>query len=100
MPQRPRAVSPTARRTTYDPRAAVPNRRPGYPYGGPRTVPGRPVRPGFRRGPGGMYQGRGAPVKGGQVSTKEMSAHKMVIKIEGETSLHGLAAKMSSCRWA
>jgi translation initiation factor IF-2 len=96
MPQRPRAVSPTARRTTYDPRAAVPNRRPGYPYGGPRTVPGRPVRPGFRRGPGGMYQGRGAPVKGGQVSTKEMSAHKMVIKIEGETSLHGLAAKMST----
>ena len=95
MPQRPRVTSPAARRTTYDPRAAVPNRRPGYPYGGPRTVPGRPVRPGFRRGPGGMYQGRGMPTKGGQVSTKEMSAHKMVIKIEGETSLHSLAGKMS-----
>jgi translation initiation factor IF-2 len=95
MPQRPRVTNPAARRTTYDPRAAVPNRRPGYPYGGPRTVPGRPVRPGFRRGPGGMYQGRGMPTKGGQVSTKEMSAHKMVIKIEGETSLHSLAGKMS-----
>jgi translation initiation factor IF-2 len=29
------------------------------------------------------------------VSTKEMSAHKMVVKIEGETSLQNLAGKMS-----
>ncbi len=52
------------------------------------------MRPGFRRGPGG-YRGhhqRRGPV---EVSTKEMSAEKMVIKIDGETSLQGLAHKMS-----
>jgi translation initiation factor IF-2 len=92
MPQRPR-TTPGPRRTTYDPRANVPNRRPGYGYG-QRPVPGRPMRPGFRRGPGGWQRPgqRKGPV---EVSTKEMSAHKMVVKIEGETSLQNLAAKMS-----
>lgn len=92
MPQRPR-TTPGPRRTTYDPRANVPSRRPGYGYGN-RTMPGRPMRPGFRRGPGGWNRPgqRRGPV---EVSTKEMSAHKMVVKIEGETSLQNLAGKMS-----
>ena len=97
MPQRPRSVTggpPTARRTTYDPRAnaAAGSRQPYPGYAGPRMAgPGRPGRPGFRGPMRGMPQRRG-PVS---VSTKEMSAHKMVIKIEGETSLQSLAGKMS-----
>jgi translation initiation factor IF-2 len=88
MPQRPRAAS-GARRTTYDPRAAAGTARPGY---GGRAVAGRPMRPGFRRGPGFTRDRRRGPV---EVSTKEMSAHKMVIKIEGETSVQAMAQKMS-----
>jgi translation initiation factor IF-2 len=95
MPQRPapRTGPPSARRTTYDPRAnAAQTGRQPYGYGG-RPQPGRPgMRPGFRPRPGGP------PQRGGrrpEVSTKEMSEHKKVIKIEGETSLHALAAKMS-----
>ncbi len=96
MPQRPHGTGPAARRTTYDPRANLARGRQGG-YGYRRPVAGRPMRPGYRRGPGG-YQQRGhyhqrkGPV---EVSTKEMSARKMVIKIEGETSLHALAGKMS-----
>ncbi|MBI4955676.1 MAG: translation initiation factor IF-2 [Myxococcales bacterium] len=97
MPQRPRpaAAPPSARRTTYDPRAnAAAGARQPYAggYGQRPGMPGRPgMRPGFARPRPGMPQRRG-PVS---VSTKAMSADKMVIKIEGETSLHGLAAKMS-----
>ncbi len=94
MPQRPRSSGPSARRTTYDPRANVPNRRPGYGYAPGRTIPGRPMRPGFRRGMPGQHRFAGPRGKP-EVSTKEMSAHKMVIKIEGEASLQNLAAKMS-----
>ncbi|MBI4700792.1 MAG: translation initiation factor IF-2 [Deltaproteobacteria bacterium] len=92
MPQRLRpAIPPTARRTTYDPRAGVAGARPTVGYAG-RTLPGRPMRPGFRRaGLGGTHQRKGPAA----VSTKEMSTRKMVIKIEGETSLQNLAAKMS-----
>ena len=51
------------------------------------------MRPGFGRPGGGRFQKqRKGPV---EVSTKEMSEHKKVIKIEGETSLQMLAAKMS-----
>ncbi len=53
------------------------------------------MRPGFRRGYGG-YQHRTHQRRGPvEVSTKEMSARKMVIKIDGETSLQGLAGQMS-----
>ncbi|RLB50620.1 MAG: translation initiation factor IF-2 [Deltaproteobacteria bacterium] len=95
MPQRPHGTGPAARRTTYDPRANVAARgRPGG-YGYRRPVAGRPMRPGFRRGPGG-YQHRSHQRRGPvEVSTKEMSARKMVIRIDGEASLHALANKMS-----
>jgi translation initiation factor IF-2 len=90
MPQRPRTTGPQARRTTYDPRANVGGGRPGYGYG--RPVAGRPMRPPFPRGRAGFQKQRRGPV---EVSTKEMSEHKKVIKMEGETSLQVLAGKMS-----
>ncbi|MBM4360685.1 MAG: translation initiation factor IF-2 [Deltaproteobacteria bacterium] len=57
-------------------------------------MPGRPMRPGFGRKP---PFGRPGPMSGRrpEVSTKEMSAHKMVIRIEGETNLQSLAQKMA-----
>jgi translation initiation factor IF-2 len=98
MPQRPRTPpvpgGPQARRTTYDPRANAAQQR-GGPYGGygQRPIPGRPMRPQFRRGPTGYNQRqRRGPV---EVSTKQMADHKKVIKIEGETSLQTLAGRMS-----
>ncbi|MBM4376509.1 MAG: translation initiation factor IF-2 [Deltaproteobacteria bacterium] len=103
MPQRPRTPAGPAsgppRRTTYDPRANQPGGP--RPYGGTaptgygqRPMPGRPMRPGFGRKP---PFGRPGPMSGRrpEVSTKEMSAHKMVIRIEGETSLQSLAQKMA-----
>jgi translation initiation factor IF-2 len=92
MPPRPHGAGGAPRRTTYDPRATTGGR---FAYGRPGGPPGRPgMRPGFRPRPGGGYgrhQRRGAP----EVSTKEMSEHKKVIKIEGEISLQNLANKMS-----
>ena len=81
------------RRVQYDPRAGVNQARPG-------------MRPGQQRGPGGMM-GRGGmggrgrpgmqPIRRGpvNVSTKEMSEHKKVIRIEENITLSGMAAKMS-----
>jgi translation initiation factor IF-2 len=93
MPQRPRTTTagPASgpRRTTYDPRAS---QQQGRQYGhGQRPIPGRPMRPAFRRGPAI----KGAQRKPMEISTKEMSAHKMVIRIEGETNLQSLAQKMA-----
>jgi translation initiation factor IF-2 len=95
----PRAATPPARRTTYDPRAAAPVGRPGAPAyggGGPRG------QSGLRGGPRGQsFQGRGRPGqsmigrKPAQVSTQEMASHKKVIKIEEQVSLQQLAGKMS-----
>ncbi len=94
MPQRPqpRSGPPSARRTTYDPRAGGPAGRGGY-GANRRPVAGRAMRPAFRRGQHGFQRNqRKGPV---HVSTKEMSDHKKVIKIESEISLQNFAGKMS-----
>ena len=91
MPQRPRTGPPSARRTTYDPRA---NQGGGRGYGG-RPVAGRSVRPGFGRGRPGGYGNRHQRRGPAQVSTKEMSAHKKRVQINGEASVQKLAGKMS-----
>jgi translation initiation factor IF-2 len=79
----------TQRRKTYDPRANTgPQPRHGGFRGGTNLRgPGFRPRPGF----GGRNQRRGPT----EVSTKEMSDRKKVVKIEGETSLQTLAANMS-----
>ncbi|MDB4938359.1 MAG: infB [Labilithrix sp.] len=86
-------ASAMQRRVQYDPRAGANQARPG-------------MRPGQQRGPGGMM-GRGGmggrgrpgmqPIRRGpvNVSTKEMSEHKKVIRIEENITLSGMAAKMS-----
>ena len=86
-------ASAMQRRVQYDPRAGASQARPG-------------MRPGQQRGPGGMM-GRGGmggrgrpgmqPIRRGpvNVSTKEMSEHKKVIRIEENITLSGMAAKMS-----
>ena len=86
-------ASALQRRVQYDPRAGANVARPG-------------MRPGQQRGPGGMM-GRGGmggrgrpgmqPIRRGpvNVSTKEMSEHKKVIRIEENITLSGMAAKMS-----
>ena len=86
-------ASAMQRRVQYDPRATTNVARPG-------------MRPGQQRGPGGMM-GRGGmggrgrpgmtPMRRGpvNVSTKEMSEHKKVIRIEENITLSGMAAKMS-----
>jgi translation initiation factor IF-2 len=86
-------ASAMQRRVQYDPRAGANVARPG-------------MRPGQQRGPGGMM-GRGGmggrgrpgmqPIRRGpvNVSTKEMSEHKKVIRIEENITLSGMAAKMS-----
>ena len=86
-------ASAMQRRVQYDPRAGANVARPG-------------MRPGQQRGPGGMM-GRGGmggrgrpgmqPIRRGpvNVSTKEMSEHKKVIRIEENITLSGIAAKMS-----
>jgi translation initiation factor IF-2 len=87
-------ASAMQRRVQYDPRAGANVARPG-------------MRPGQQRGPGGMMGrggsmgGRGRPgfqqIRRGpvNVSTKEMSEHKKVIRIEENITLSGMAAKMS-----
>ena len=87
-------ASAMQRRVQYDPRATTNVARPG-------------MRPGQQRGPGGMMgrggmmgnrgrpgfqQARRGPVN---VSTKEMSEHKKLIRIEENITLSGMAAKMS-----
>ncbi|MDB4945804.1 MAG: hypothetical protein JWP97_5338, partial [Labilithrix sp.] len=87
-------ASALQRRVQYDPRAGANVARPG-------------MRPGQQRGPGGMM-GRGGmmgnrgrpgmqPMRRGpvNVSTKEMSEHKKVIRIEENITLSQMAAKMS-----
>ncbi len=87
------AIGAGARRVQYDPRA-----------GGAGIARGGPMRPGMR---GGAFAGRGGP--GGfrgrpipgqlrprpQVSTKEMSEHKKLIRIEENITLQSMAQKMS-----
>ncbi|RYZ67914.1 MAG: translation initiation factor IF-2 [Proteobacteria bacterium] len=87
------AIGAGARRVQYDPRA------------GAGAARGGPMRPGMfgrgmmggRGGPGGF---RGRPIPGQlrprpQVSTKEMSEHKKLIRIEENITLQSMAAKMS-----
>ena len=79
-----------ARRVQFDPRAGV-GQRPGMRPGQQR--PGMMGRggPGGRGRPGFMNVRKG-PVN---VSTKEMSAHKKVIRIEESVTLSAMAAQMS-----
>ncbi|MSP26825.1 MAG: hypothetical protein EXR75_17120, partial [Myxococcales bacterium] len=92
MPARAQ-VTTAVRRTTYDPRAAAASTaRPYAGAAGARYVPGRPgARPPLRRGPAFQRSRGRAP----ESSTKEMSAHKMVIRMDGETSVQSLAQKMA-----
>ncbi|MDF2696476.1 MAG: Translation initiation factor 2, partial [Labilithrix sp.] len=87
------ATGAMPRRVQFDPRAGA-----GQQRGGMR--PGQQGRPGMmgRGGPGGrfgrpgMMNVRKGPVN---VSTKEMSAHKKVIRIEENITLSAMAAQMS-----
>jgi translation initiation factor IF-2 len=91
------AAGAMARRVQYDPRAGAAsgpprgNMRPGGPQGN------RPMM--GRGGPGGAGRRMfgGAPLRkpSGIVSTKEMSEHKKVIRIEENITLQQMAAKMS-----
>jgi translation initiation factor IF-2 len=91
------AAGAMARRVQYDPRAGAAsgpprsNMRPGGPQGN------RPMM--GRGGPGGAGRRMfgGAPLRkpSGIVSTKEMSEHKKVIRIEENITLQTMAAKMS-----
>ncbi len=87
-------ASANQRRFQYDPRAganvARPGMRPGPQRGGPGGMMGRGGVGG--RGRPGMQPIRRGPVN---VSTKEMSEHKKVIRIEENITLSGMAAKMS-----
>jgi translation initiation factor IF-2 len=86
------ATGAMPRRVQFDPRAGAGQQRGG-------------MRPGQRPGPGMMGRGgpggRGRPgmmnVRKGpvNVSTKEMSAHKKVIRIEENITLSAMAAQMS-----
>jgi translation initiation factor IF-2 len=84
----------TPRRVQYDPRASAtsPAGRRG-PMGGP---PGR-GGPAGRMGPGGRPMKGQMPMRrpGGPVSTKEMSEHKKVIRIEENITLQQMAARLS-----
>jgi len=87
-------ASAMQRRVQYDPRAGANVARPGM-------RPGQQRGPGGMMGRGGMSGGRGRPgfqqIRRGpvNVSTKEMSEHKKVIRIEENITLSGMAAKMS-----
>jgi translation initiation factor IF-2 len=87
-------ASAMQRRVQYDPRAGANVARPGM-------RPGQQRGPGGMMGRGGMMGGRGRPgfqqIRRGpvNVSTKEMSEHKKVIRIEENITLSGMAAKMS-----
>jgi translation initiation factor IF-2 len=81
-----------ARRVQFDPRAGA-----GGRPGGMRPGQQRPGMMGNRMGPGGrprpgMMNVRKGPVN---VSTKEMSAHKKVIRIEENITLSAMASQMS-----
>jgi translation initiation factor IF-2 len=84
------ATGAMPRRVQYDPRAG----------GGPQRGG---LRPGQQRGPGMMGRGGpggrrfGPPIRRGpvNVSTKEMSEHKKVIRIEENITLAAMAGKMS-----
>ncbi len=85
------ATGAMPRRVQFDPRAGA-----GQQRGGMRPGQQRPGMMG-RGGPGGrgrpgMTNVRKGPVN---VSTKEMSQHKKVIRIEGSISLSAMAAQMS-----
>ncbi|MEM1030979.1 MAG: translation initiation factor IF-2 [Myxococcota bacterium] len=83
----PMPARPAQRRKTFDPRA----NQGGRGFGG---RPGNRGRHGFRGRPGGYgnrHQRRG-PV---EVSTKEMSDRKKVVKVEGEVTLQNFANQMS-----
>ncbi len=85
------------RRSTYDPRANAG----GGPSGrrdvrAPGQQPGRPMMGRSAGGAGGRRQmGPMMPKKPSIVSTQEMSAHKKVIRIEGDITLQAMAQKMS-----
>ncbi len=87
-------ASAMQRRVQYDPRAGANVARPGM-------RPGQQRGPGGMMGRGGMSGGRGRPgfqqIRRGpvNVSTKEMSEHKKVIRIDENITLSGMAAKMS-----
>src|SRR5262249_10468639 len=79
------------RRTEFNPRAGANQRmgmRPGQQQGG--RMMGRP-------GPGGRGRPGMQPIRRGpvNVSTKEMSEHKKVIRIEENITLSQMAAKLS-----
>ncbi len=86
------ATGAMPRRVQFDPRAGA-----GQQRGGMRPGQQRPGMMGGRSGPGGrgrpgMMNVRKGPVN---VSTKEMSAHKKVIRIEENITLAAMAAQMS-----
>ncbi|MBX3193123.1 MAG: translation initiation factor IF-2 [Labilithrix sp.] len=82
----------TQRRFQYDPRAGANQQRPGM-------RPGQQQRGGMmgRGGMGGRGRPGMQPIRKGpvNVSTKEMSEHKKVIRIEENITLSAMAAKMS-----
>ncbi len=86
------ATGAMPRRVQFDPRAGA-----GQQRGGMR--PGQRPGPGMmgRGGPGGRFGRPGMNIRKGpvNVSTKEMSAHKKVIRIEGSITLSAMAAQMS-----
>ena len=92
------AAGAMARRVQYDPRAGAATGGPpraNMRAGGPQQ--GRPM---MGRGGAGGARGRmfgGAPMRkpSGVVSTKEMSDHKKVIRIEENITLQTMAQKMS-----
>jgi translation initiation factor IF-2 len=86
------ATGAMPRRVQFDPRAGA-----GQQRGGMR--PGQQGRPGMmgRGGPGGRFGRPGMNIRKGpvNVSTKEMSAHKKVVRIEENITLSAMAAQMS-----
>jgi translation initiation factor IF-2 len=85
------------RRVQYDPRAGNvggPSAR--RDVRAPGQQPGRPMMGRSTGGAGGRRQaGPMMPKKPSIVSTQEMSAHKKVIRIEGDITLQTMAQKMS-----
>ncbi len=85
------------RRVQYDPRAGSaggPSAR--RDVRAPGQQPGRPMMGRSTGGAGGRRpSGPMMPRKPSMVSTQEMSAHKKVIRIEGDVTLQAMAGKMS-----
>ncbi|HQP36863.1 MAG TPA: translation initiation factor IF-2, partial [Polyangiaceae bacterium] len=101
MPSTPsvRPPAPVPRRVQYDPKAAAAG-KPGDARGG--VGAGARKGPmwgkqgaGGRRGPQGQAWGQQPRGRAAAPSTKEMSEHKKVIKIEEKVSLQTLAQRMS-----